>query len=69
MAEDAETALRQARELRPQAILSDLTLDGPMDGLGLARAVRDDPSLPRPRLIALTGYSDDQHRQLVRGWL
>jgi CheY-like chemotaxis protein len=50
--------VRAARDLRPQAILLDLTLpDG--DGLDVLGAPAPDPG-PRPIVIALTGHDDPE---------
>jgi CheY-like chemotaxis protein len=50
-------AIRAARELRPDALLLDLTLpDG--DGLDVLRAVLDDGA--RPVAVALTGHDDPE---------
>jgi CheY-like chemotaxis protein len=48
-------ALESARRFRPDVILCDLHLDGPMDEIDLARAVRLEPELADARLIAVTG--------------
>jgi DNA-binding response OmpR family regulator len=65
-AERADDALNAAREFSPHVVISDLGLDGPMDGYALAQAMHDEPAIPNPQLIAVTGYDDEQHRQLAR---
>ncbi len=56
-AHDVAGAVRSARELRPDAILLDLTLpDG--DGLEVLRALAGDGGRPPPATLALTGHDD-----------
>jgi len=45
-----------AREFRPEVVLCDIELPG-MDGLAVARALREDPATASAQLIALSGYS------------
>jgi two-component system CheB/CheR fusion protein len=54
---NAELGLQVLRERRPDVVLSDIGLPG-MDGLALARSVRDDPTLSNIKLVALTGFGD-----------
>lgn len=65
-ATDGATAVEVARSLSPHAIISDLSLAGPLDGCELAQAVLADPSIPKPWLIAVTGYDDDDHRDRAK---
>jgi signal transduction histidine kinase len=51
-----------ARQWRPEVILCDIGLPG-LDGYGVAREVRRDPTLARTRLIAVTGYGQDEDRR------
>jgi CheY-like chemotaxis protein len=64
-AANAEEALAQAREQKPDLALIDLGLPE-VDGCELARLLRlamvDTPGL-RTRLVALTGYSDGAMRE------
>lgn len=57
-AADPETALRIAAEASPEAVLADIRMAGPMDGLGVLERLK----LQRPKLraIVMTGYADDQ---------
>jgi CheY-like chemotaxis protein len=55
VASDGTQALAAVREFRPDAVLCDLELVGALDGLGLAAAIRADPALGSPLLVALTG--------------
>ncbi|HET9250437.1 MAG TPA: response regulator transcription factor [Actinomycetota bacterium] len=56
--EDAETALELCREAPPDVIVLDLALAGTMQGLELARAIRDE-GLPT-RILVLTARTDDE---------
>ncbi len=60
LAFDVATALRLAREFRPEVVVSDLGLPGELDGYGLARALRSDEGLRDAYLIALSGYVGDE---------
>jgi signal transduction histidine kinase len=55
-----------ARAFRPQVVLCDIGLPGGMDGYAVARAIRRDPSLAAIRLIALSGYGQDEDRRRSR---
>jgi PAS domain S-box-containing protein len=53
---DAETALREVEERELDLVVSDIVMAGAMDGLGLARAIRQrHPTLP---VLLVTGYSN-----------
>ncbi len=51
-----------AAEWLPEVVLSDIGLPG-MDGYGVARALRANPSTAGIRLIAVTGYGNDNDRR------
>jgi DNA-binding NtrC family response regulator len=54
-AESAATALELAGHMRFQLVISDIVMAGAMDGIGLARALRQHhPELP---IVLVTGYS------------
>jgi CheY-like chemotaxis protein len=54
-AESAATALELASHVRFQLVISDIVMAGSMDGVGLARALRQQhPDLP---IVLVTGYS------------
>jgi CheY-like chemotaxis protein len=54
-AESAATALELAAHVRFQLVISDIVMAGSMDGVGLARALRQrQPDLP---IVLVTGYS------------
>jgi CheY-like chemotaxis protein len=56
IADTGEDAIRMAGELRPDAILMDISLKGKMNGITAATAIRERYSIP---VIYLTGQSDD----------
>jgi CheY-like chemotaxis protein len=60
--ENLQSALDSARQFRPHAIISDIALESVRDGCELARSVTQDPT-PKPCLIALTGYDDEDTRR------
>jgi len=62
---DGPAALGLAAEFRPEVVLLDLGMPG-MDGYQVARRLRADFPDWRPRLIALTGYGQEQDRQRTR---
>ncbi len=62
VAYDWATALDTAKAHLPDIILLDLAMPE-MDGVHLARFFREDEQLKEKVLIAVTGYSDDRHRQ------
>jgi signal transduction histidine kinase len=51
----AEEALRLAAALRPDVVLMDIGLAGPMDGIEAARRVRSDLAIP---VVFMTGHAD-----------
>jgi CheY-like chemotaxis protein len=55
--------LAAARAFHPQVVLCDIGLPGGMDGYAVARAFRGDPSLAAVRLIALSGYGQEEDRR------
>ena len=61
--------LARAATMRPDVVLCDIGLPG-LDGYGVARAMRAEPSLSRTLLVALTGYalSTDRERALAAGF-
>jgi signal transduction histidine kinase len=60
IARDGTSAVRMALDLVPDVILCDLGLPGEIDGFGVARACRAEPSLSSVRLVAASGYSSAQ---------
>jgi signal transduction histidine kinase/ActR/RegA family two-component response regulator len=62
-------ALETARHFLPEVVLLDIGLPG-MDGLEVARRLRQEPSLSNTLLVALTGYGheDDRRRSQESGF-
>jgi PAS domain S-box-containing protein len=58
-------ALTAAREFHPEVVLCDLGLPG-MDGFQVAKALRQDPATASARLIAVTGYGQEEDRRRAR---
>jgi len=52
---EGEAAIALARRLRPQLVLMDIALEGPMDGIDAAEAIRREIDAP---LVYLTAHSD-----------
>jgi two-component system CheB/CheR fusion protein len=63
---DGSDGLEKARRFRPEIVLCDIGLPGGMDGYAVARALRADPDLARCRLIALTGYGQEEDQRHAR---
>lgn len=66
VANDGEGALAELAHARPDAIVCDLQLGGPLDGLGVARRVRATPGCAKVRMVALTGSSADEVHRAAR---
>ncbi len=62
VAYDGRCGVAEARRFRPQAVLCDIGLPE-LDGYGVARTLRNDPTLARVRLIAVSGYGRDEDRR------
>jgi len=54
-----------ARADPPDVILLDIGLPD-MDGYEVAQQLRQSPALEKTRLVALTGYGQEEHRQRSR---
>lgn len=61
VAYDGTTALEAAKDHLPDVILLDLGMPG-LDGVHLARFIREDEQLKDKVLIAVTGHADELHR-------
>jgi CheY-like chemotaxis protein len=62
-AHDADDALRQVAERRPEIVLLDIGLPG-MDGYEVARTIRREPASNGMLLVALTGYGQEEDRRM-----
>jgi CheY-like chemotaxis protein/two-component sensor histidine kinase len=65
LTDNGATALEEIARFRPDFALVDVGLPG-MDGYELARRVRALPEGKELKLIAITGFGGDQHRQRAR---
>jgi len=65
VAVSGEEGAAQAARLRPDVVLSDIGLPGRMNGHDVAQALRRDPSLRSTRLIALSGFEQEEERRLA----
>src|SRR5271170_4614077 len=64
VADDGEAALQFAREQRPDAILADVLMPK-LDGFGLCKAVRADPTLSSVPIVLMSAhYLEDEDRAL-----
>ena len=61
-----KSGLATAVSWRPEIIFSDLTLPGELDGYGVARALRMNPSARSAFLVALSGNGRDQDKLRAR---
>ena len=64
-ATNAEEAFAQARDVPPDAIVTDLTLAG-LSGLDLARRLRGDARTADAGIIVLSGHSSESTEQRAR---
>ncbi|HEX6767450.1 MAG TPA: ATP-binding protein, partial [Polyangiaceae bacterium] len=62
MLTDGKRVVEVAREFQPHVVVLDISLPD-VSGFELARALRKLPELRNTRLVALTGYSQDEHRR------
>jgi len=58
-----DAALAKAKEVRPEIVLCDISLGGPMSGYDVARALRSDEDLASAHLVAVTGLGSDADRK------
>jgi PAS domain S-box-containing protein len=63
---DGASALAAAPGFRPHVVISDIGLPGGLDGYGVARALRADPHHSGVRLIAISGYANEDARRRSR---
>lgn len=66
---DAATGWDMARALQPDLLLLDVMMPGPMDGLGLCRALKADPALAGVPVVVLSarGSSADREAGVTAG--
>ena len=62
LAHSGNAGVETARRECPEVVLCDIGLPG-LDGYGVARALRDDPETEGVRLIAVTGYGQEEDRR------
>jgi CheY-like chemotaxis protein len=62
MAATGPAALETARHFVPEVVLCDIGLPG-MDGYAVGRALKKDPATRAARLIALSGYGQEEDRR------
>lgn len=60
-AADGAAALTQAKVFLPDVVLLDIGLPG-MNGFDVAHRLRTDDALPQSLIIAISGYSQEEHR-------
>lgn len=65
LAYNGPAGLLAARRFKPEIILCDLGLPG-LDGFGVARELRADNELRQVRLIAISGYGQEEDRRRAR---
>lgn len=59
---DGESAIKAARDLKPEVIFLDVAMPH-MNGYEVARRLRATEDLPKPLLVALTGYGQEEDRR------
>lgn len=62
VANEARLAVEQARFVEPDLMLVDLHMPV-LDGLAVARHIRDLPDLAQTTLVAVTGFADARHKE------
>jgi CheY-like chemotaxis protein len=60
---DGSTGVELAREFHPDLVLCDIGLPGEMNGYKVAEALRADPATRWTRLVAVTGFGQDEDRR------
>ena len=59
---DGNEALSEARTFRPDVVLCDLAMPG-LDGCGVAEQLRRQPAHAGTMFVAVTSFSDEEHRR------
>ena len=62
VAYDGPAALRQAMDFLPQLVLLDIGMPG-MDGYEVCRRIRREAALAKAKVVALTGWGQDEDRR------
>lgn len=62
---DGEAAFRMLHEFRPEIVILDIGLPG-VNGYEVARRIRSDPTLDGVKIVAMTGYGQDEDRRRAR---
>jgi two-component system CheB/CheR fusion protein len=65
LAHDGLTALEEVRASAPDVVLLDIGLPK-MDGYAVARHLREEPAFAHVKLIAMTGYGQDEDRRRAK---
>lgn len=66
VADDGASGLHATREARPDLVLCDIGLPGELDGYDVARAIKKDDELESVRLVAVTGYGQEEDTRRAR---
>ncbi|HKV13214.1 MAG TPA: response regulator, partial [Thermoanaerobaculia bacterium] len=66
VAYSGDEGMSAARRFRPDVALCDIGLPGGMDGYALARALRAASETAGARLIAISGYGQEEDKRLAR---
>jgi CheY-like chemotaxis protein len=62
---DGPSVAEAARRHQPDVVLLDINLPG-LNGYDVARVLREDPTLQRATIIAVTGYGQEDDRRRTR---
>jgi CheY-like chemotaxis protein len=63
VANDGSTGVAMAHDFQPDIVLCDIGLPGEMNGYKVAEALRADPATRWARLVAVTGFGQDEDRR------
>jgi len=61
-AQEGLVAIEEASRFKPHLVLVDIGMS-PLDGYEIAKRLRREPDLAHTTLVAVTGYSDETHRE------
>jgi PAS domain S-box-containing protein len=62
---DGEAGLQLIRSAKPDLVFCDIGLPGALDGYAVARSVREDATMDKIFLVALSGYGQDKDKKLA----